>query len=143
MAHMELPHICVLSNPIALAMVKEIADRNILRQPNAQKIIGDVAEVLFVLLDALDGDLDLEDGDIDCCAADDDHVDDIVPQGAWWLARAAGDPSVAEEDGDGWPFTETTSVSSGIWSEPSGSHDDRFAAFTAEYNMVALHRCST
>jgi len=58
-----------------------------------------IIEGLIEALDCADGDLDLEDGDVDCCAALDD---DPSSQCTYSTDYGPGDPDDAEDD-DGMP----------------------------------------
>lgn len=85
MADLSLGAQCVLGNAFALP------------HPLTRTTIEQHVEALIALLDHMDGDSDLEDGDEDCCAARDDtggiHPNDCAGDGL------PGDPLDAE-DGD-------------------------------------------
>ena len=58
-----------------------------------------IIESLIEALDRADGDIDAEDGDVDCCDA---HDDDPAWQCTSWTSYGPGDPDDAEDD-DGIP----------------------------------------
>jgi hypothetical protein len=52
----------------------------------------DEAQALIARLDALDGDWELEDGDMDCCSANDDYSSNFAPCDSAWRVNPTHDP---------------------------------------------------
>lgn len=84
-------------NPTHLAAWAAIWD---LGQADLRRDAGASVEAMITLLDVTGGDPDLEDGDVDCCAARDDHVG--IPASYQFGAGDGypGDPDDAEDLGE-------------------------------------------